>query len=224
MPMHVQKRGSRFQLRVTHENLPKPFFHTFLTQEEADNNGSYLLAALDKGVVPVELLAGQPKSDNDPVLSALLRKWENEAHISRTDRDLIELVWEDVLTTRVSEVTYQWAKAYVSKLKLIKNLAPSTIRARVGVISRALSWHIAETSSGVDPAAARRLPSHAARERQRRAVRRHPGLPRSRSRARSVHHPRGLGGSAEAGRAGRFDPQHDRGHVRRAQDGLGLPG
>ena len=35
MAVSVQQRGEKFQLRVTHRLLPRPFFHTFDTETEA---------------------------------------------------------------------------------------------------------------------------------------------------------------------------------------------
>lgn len=154
MPMNIQPRGkpkgSTHQLRVIHKNIPydKPFVKTFATYEEAARIGNYLLAALDKGVVPVELMARKPAREDDPVMSVLISQYEREADPSNASLDILKMVKQEVLTLRYTEVTYPWAKEYVQRLKLEQNLAPSTIRNRVGALSRVIDWHIAETSHG----------------------------------------------------------------------------
>ena len=44
--------------------------------------------------------------------------------------------------TRVNGVTFGWADEYVKRLKLVQNLAPGTIRKRVGALARVLDWHL----------------------------------------------------------------------------------
>ena len=48
----VQKRGNKFQLRVKHHLLEKPFFHTFDDEVEANNYAKILDGWLERGVVP----------------------------------------------------------------------------------------------------------------------------------------------------------------------------
>jgi len=51
MGVVVQKRGSKYQLRVKHALLPKAFFATFADEASARSYGQGLENMLDRGVV-----------------------------------------------------------------------------------------------------------------------------------------------------------------------------
>ncbi len=143
MAVNVQQRGARFQLRVTDKLLPKPFFFTFDTEPEARTYGAQLAALLARGIVPQELLAAAPKGD-DPLMIELIRAYTKAAPITASDDALLGHMLDELLGLRVSQVTYQWADNYVLKLKTRKpgNLAPGSIRKRVGVLGRVMDWHL----------------------------------------------------------------------------------
>lgn len=48
----------------------------------------------------------------------------------------------EIVGVRVSHLTFAWADSYVRKLKIKRNIAPSTIRKRVGVLGRVIDWHL----------------------------------------------------------------------------------
>ncbi len=146
MATSVQPRGSRFQLRVTHKLLPKPFFFTFDTETEARSSGDQLSALLARGVVPGELLAPTPKRGDDPLLIEIVRAYCIGAPITDSDDALLGNMLPELAGFRRSELTYQWVDAYVRRLKLDRNHAPSTIRKHVGVMGRVLDWHLRRTT------------------------------------------------------------------------------
>ena len=89
MPHHSRLRGARWELRVKHKLLPRPFYATFATQVEADSYGQQLDAMLDRGIVPAELLAGEPRAADDPRTprtSAAPGAWVARCRISRALR------------------------------------------------------------------------------------------------------------------------------------------
>lgn len=143
MGINVQTRGAKAQLRVTHRLLPKPFFHTFEQEQEARDYGNRLLALLERGVVPAELMApAEGKAGPDPLLTQVLSDYEKLAPITDSDRSLLGVVMEEVATVRVSGATMIWAEGYVASLKTAaKHLAPSSIRKRTGLLARVLDWH-----------------------------------------------------------------------------------
>lgn len=54
MPFFVRSRnnGKTFELRIKHGRLPKPVYHTFDVQEDAQRAGQRAIAALDRGEIP----------------------------------------------------------------------------------------------------------------------------------------------------------------------------
>lgn len=145
MAVSVQMRGGRAQLRVTDKLLPKPFFFTFDTEIEARNYGEQLRALLASGIVPAELLAAPARGD-DPLLVEVIRAYAKSAPITDSDDDLLGQMLEELVGVRVSGLTFHWADAYVRRLKLERNIAPSTIRKRVGALGRVVDWHLARTT------------------------------------------------------------------------------
>jgi integrase len=186
MAVSVQQRGDRFQLRVTHRLLPRPFFFTFPREDEARAYGNQLARLLDAGVVPQELLA-KPARGDDPLVVEVLRAYLNTAaHLTPSDDALLSTMLPELAGLRVSGITYAWADAYIRGLKVGRGLTPGSIRKRVGALARVLDWHIARTGAGTN--ALRALPSGysqytasdvaagaARREDQARDRRLHPG-------------------------------------------------
>jgi integrase len=156
MSHHVRPRGSRWELRVKHPLLPRPFYATFATQAEADSYGQQLDAMLDRGVVPSELIAGEPRSADDPLLVGVVRAYINSApHLTASDSKLLGTLLPELAGLRVSAVTYRWASdTWVRDLKLKRHQAPGTIRKRVGALARVLDWHLASKVKAGDSAAA----------------------------------------------------------------------
>lgn len=142
MAVNVQQRGQRFQLRVTHRLLHKPFFFTFDTEPEADTYGAQLQALLDRGVVPQELLA-PPEADRaaNPLLVEAVRAYLKGPGVAPADDALLGTMLPELVGLRAAQVTYSWATEYVSGLKMKRRLAPSSIRKRVGVLARVLDAH-----------------------------------------------------------------------------------
>jgi integrase len=140
MPHTVRPRGKRFELRVKHALLPKPFYFTFDTDVEANNYGEQLDALLARGIVPNELLAASPRGD-DPLLIEVIRAYTKEASPTDSDDALLSTMLGSLVGVRISSLSFQWADNYVRDLKLKRNLAPGSIRKRVGVLARVVDWH-----------------------------------------------------------------------------------
>jgi integrase len=156
MSHHVRPRGARFELQVRHKLLPrKAFYATFSDASEADSYGQQLDAMLDRGIVPAELLAGEPRASDDPLLVAVVRGYINGApHLTTSDDKLLGSMLGDLVGLRVSVVTYRWAGEWVRRLKVTDHLAPGTIRKRVGALARVLDWHLATAIKPGDTGAA----------------------------------------------------------------------
>lgn len=148
--MNVQPRAGKWQLRVKHALLPKPYFTTWDTEAEARGHGQQIEALLARGIVPAELLAPAPVSRaDDPLLNQVIREYQGLAPVTTSDDELLAVITVEVGTVRVSGVTVRWAEQYVAGLKTPeRNLAPGTIRKRIGALGRVLDWHIGRAHNG----------------------------------------------------------------------------
>ncbi|WP_447775693.1 hypothetical protein [Variovorax boronicumulans] len=101
----IQKRGSKWQLRVKHHLLKKPFFHTFDDEVEATNYATILDGWLARGVVPLELLeATQGPGVRAPLLLEVMRNYENDPNtrIAPTELPTLALLAKETSGLRMS--------------------------------------------------------------------------------------------------------------------------
>jgi integrase len=146
----IQNRAGKWQLRVVHKLLPKPFFDTFSDEAEARAYGVQLETLLDRGIVPVELLEAGKRGAN-PLLKRLIDDALSDASIAPSDRATLKLLSSAVGAVRLLSVTAAWADSWASDLKTVRHLAPSTIRKRVESLARVLD-HYWRLQSGTAPA------------------------------------------------------------------------
>ena len=133
----IQNRGGKWQLRVVHKLLPKPYFSTFPTREEAQDSGRQLEALLDRGTVPAEMAETEKRGDN-PLLSKLITDYLAQANVAPSDRPVLALVGATEGNIRLQTVSAAWADLWVYRLKVEQNLAPSSIRKRVESLARVI--------------------------------------------------------------------------------------
>lgn len=137
----ITNRSGKWQIRVKHKLLPKPFFFTFATEPEARTYAAQLEALLDRGIVPVELLEDTTKRGVDPLVSKVLTQYLADGGVAPTDRPVVEGLVGAHPALRLGEVTARWADAWVADMKSKERLAPGTIRKRVGSLARAIDWY-----------------------------------------------------------------------------------
>lgn len=142
MSVSVQERAGRHQLRVKHKLLPRDFFFTFDSDSAAREYGEKLHSLLKRGIVPQEMLA-QPAKGADPIVADLIEDYRVAQPVAPSDEGVLDLLAVELAGLRVSGLTFAWVEAWVRGLKLKQNLAPSTIRKRVGSLARVLDWHLA---------------------------------------------------------------------------------
>jgi integrase len=73
-------------------------------------------------------------------LSDLIAHYTRDAHPSQKDREVLNKVDADKGKTPVAALTIAWVDAWVTEMKRVEKLAPSTIRAKVGAVGRAVAW------------------------------------------------------------------------------------
>lgn len=149
MSISVQPRSGRYQLRVVHKLLPKPYFDTFSTELDARSYGAQLHALLDNGIIPAELNTGVKRTDNPP-LSRIITSYLEHSTLAPSDRPTIALVSQHEGRVKLLDVAPTWADLWVSKLKVTDHLAPGTIKKRVESLARCLDWYFRD--KGIDRA------------------------------------------------------------------------
>jgi integrase len=136
----IQERGGRWQVRVVHKLLSKPFFSTFTDQTEARQYAAQLESLLERGIVPAELVDA-PKRTENPLLSKIITAYLADSNIAASDRPTLRLVSKVEGHTRLLAVDAAWADLWVSRMKVTDHLAPGTIRKRVESLARVIDWH-----------------------------------------------------------------------------------
>lgn len=143
--MSVTKRGNRFQVKVVHRLLPKPYYLQFDDEVAARSASDKLMSMLAAGVIPVEMLA--PKAAHDPLLLEIVRDYTKLAPVTDSDNLLLTTMLPELVVVCRRDLTYGWVEAYVRRLKLERNAAPSTIRKRIGLLGRIVHWHDTRTTA-----------------------------------------------------------------------------
>jgi len=153
----VQKRGNKYQLRVTHRLLPKPFFHTFDDEVEANNYAAILDGWLARGIVPLELFeAKQVSGPASPLLIEVMRAYEKDPNtrVAPTELPTLALLAKETPGLRMSGITFQWVNQLIEGYKTReKKMTPGSIRKRVGALSKVVAWyHRSTAKEGQQPA------------------------------------------------------------------------
>lgn len=145
----VTKRGNAYQLRVTHRLLKRPFYATFDSEAEARAYGAQLETQLASGTIPAAMYLA-PKATDDRLLTQVIAAYCASAPaLTESDSALLGVAMMDeaIVGLRLSGLTYRWVESYVAWLKSeAKNLAPSSIRKRIGALGRVMAWHIRLTT------------------------------------------------------------------------------
>lgn len=153
----ITYRAGKWQIRIRHKLLPKPFFYTFATEPEARAYAQQLETMLDRGIVPVELIEATDKRGDNPMLSRVIDQYAAGAPVAPTERDTLRLLQTEVGAVRLLSVTAAWADSWIAGLKTQHHLAPGTIRKRVGALARAIDWHWRRVTPSANQAPANAL-------------------------------------------------------------------
>lgn len=116
--------------------LERPLYMTFDTEAEGDEYASRLEALLDRGIVPSE----HQRVDRVLTIGELVREYERDAHPSPKDVGALTTVVKRLGRTGLDEINAAWVDAWISTMKRIEKVAPTTIRAKVGALARCTDW------------------------------------------------------------------------------------
>lgn len=153
-PPSIQTRGSTHLLRVKHKLLAAPFFRTFDDYDEALAFGINLKKYLNAGTIPAVVAAHVKAPEDkaaDPLVIEVVRDYTKRAAVTESDDALLTVLLSEVAGMRLSMLTVQWVEQYVLLLKTDQNLAPGTIRKRIGSLGRVLDWHLNRTTPKGQP-------------------------------------------------------------------------
>ncbi|MEX3916006.1 site-specific integrase [Paraburkholderia sp. BR10872] len=117
--------------------LPKPLSLTFQTEEEGDQYVARLEQLLDAGILPEDLVA---QKDQIVTVEDAIRAYMRKVSLPASDLDLLNTMIGRWKGEPLTKVNFQWADAWVTSMKRADNLAPSTIRHRVGALARCFDW------------------------------------------------------------------------------------
>ncbi len=150
----IRERNGRYQLRVKHRLLDKPYTATFDTEAEALAVANQLESTLSKGFIPATLDTSKPAGSGLTIGQAA-REYQKAVAASYLDQEVLTLIVVDIGGQKLDNaLDYTWSENWVRSLKLERNLAPGTIRKRVGALARMLDWHLKRVAeSGAKPLA-----------------------------------------------------------------------
>ncbi len=135
--------NGKFELTIRnkkHLGSGRRVYLTFDTEEEAVSYGERTEKLLAAGIVPAGLL--EPERKPSERLAKIIGDYLDTGKPAPTDIPILELLRDEVGATALTEFTYAWCEAWVTSLKLKQNLAPSTMRKRIGSLNRCVDWYM----------------------------------------------------------------------------------
>lgn len=136
-----EKNPGRFELKVTNKLLPKEFYSTFSSYDEAKQYGDRLEALLKQGIVPAGLL----EKKNEPtswMLPRCIAEFVATGSVKESEVNVLDTIRPQLVNESTTGLNYDWCEAWVARMKREQNLAPSTIRHRVGALKRCIDYVI----------------------------------------------------------------------------------
>jgi hypothetical protein len=126
--------------------LPGPVSYTFPDEQEADAAIAECHARRARGEkYPDDFYAARVIRRPHAVvqtrmLADVIREYQAVQAVAPSDVPLLALLLVKQGKTPVHEITYRWAESWVTDMKRVDRLAPTTIRHYVGALARALDW------------------------------------------------------------------------------------
>lgn len=133
-----RQRGGKWEFIIRCKAVrEKPFYFTFDTKQEGEAYCSRLEALLRQGVVPPDL---DVTSREFSTISDLIREYVKSPAVKEEDQTLLGVIMGRVGETKLAYVNYEWSEQWIRNMKVVSNLAPSTIRHYVGALARCFDW------------------------------------------------------------------------------------
>jgi integrase len=136
-------KNGKFQLRVVSKLLPKDFYSTFESEEDAKKYGDQLEVLLAQNIVPESLLVNVKKNTQTSwLISRCIHEYKTTGSVVNSEEKILDTLRPSMTTVSTSELNYAWAENFVRKLKFENNLSSGTINKRVGALRRCFDWII----------------------------------------------------------------------------------
>jgi integrase len=137
-----QKPGGRWEIALRHPALPGGRrYYTFDTEAEAQAySDQWRLMRLAGVAPPVEML--QPKPTAGRSIGYAIRRWASSGQAAPSQQITLDTLMREVGDVLLADASYTWLVGYVQRLKVVNNLAPSSIRHRVQALGRVIDEHI----------------------------------------------------------------------------------
>lgn len=138
----IRERKGRYQVTIKNKLLPKPYIATFDDEQTARSVANEIESHLAKGLIPKSLDAPASKR-SDVTIGQAIREYLQAVSVSKLDQEVLDRVASSIGSTRLDNaLDYAWSETWVRTLKVDNNLAPGTIRKRVGALARMLDWYL----------------------------------------------------------------------------------
>lgn len=142
MSQNVQgkrQRGDSWEYTIKKAGvLDKPLYLTFKNEQEGDDYVRKLRAQLDRGIVPTEYQV----EVTIKTIGQIVGRHLQEVNVSHKDRKILEAMSRDdnMGLVPMLSINANWVDEWVTKMKREENLAPATIRSKVGALARCCDW------------------------------------------------------------------------------------
>lgn len=134
-----QRSPGRWEVRITNKLLTRPHYKTCVSRFDAEQYAAQIESLLAQGVVPVELYE-QPVRESAITVGRVIREFLASVAVPPSDAKILSLLEASIGGERIASWTYQRVEAWVRQFKIEANLAPGTIRKRVGALARCFDW------------------------------------------------------------------------------------
>lgn len=133
-------RSGAFQLCVKNKLLPKTFWATFDTYEQAEQYGAQLERLLGQGIVPASLLEQRLPKRTAWTIARCIAQYIRHNAVPVSDVKLLDTIRPAIGLFSTSNLNYDWPDGWVTSMKREANLSPSTIRHCHGALARCFDW------------------------------------------------------------------------------------
>jgi len=131
-----------FQVRISSHLLDKPIYATFSTRSQAESHGLRIEGLLAQGVVSIELIEPREKGRdrNGWTIAHCIAEYLRNDSVPVSDIKLLDTIRPLLSSISTNDLTLDWCETWISDMKRVENLSPSTIRHRYGALARCLDW------------------------------------------------------------------------------------
>src|SRR5437899_1084632 len=133
-----QTKTGAWEVDVRSKLLPRRRTFLFETEVFARSWAADVDKLLAAGIVPPQLAVAPKKTHKASLLGPVIRAYLQRDQHSASDEEVLGRLFTELGHVKLDEVTYTWCETWLRDLKTVSNLAPGTIRKRVGALSRVL--------------------------------------------------------------------------------------